>query len=129
MDNQTPPIDQQPDQQSQPQPEETAQPVVAVADTSAADSNAVFSEIAKKIIEQQEVVIGPIAVEQAKQVPELTINWPQVTVIGNPQKAIDDLVQKYKELFGQIAVQVSRDASVSLLAQLPLDKHPKSLSA
>lgn len=88
-----------------------------------------YSQIAEKIIEQQEAVIGPIAVEQAKQVNELNVDWPQhqVSVSGDPQKAIDELVEQYKELFGQIAVQVSKEASAGVLAQLPADKRPKSL--
>lgn len=94
------------------------------------DFSTLFDEIAEKIIEQQEAVIGPIAVEQARQIRELTIDWPKhdVDVTGNPQQAIDELVEKYKELFGQIAVQVSRDAAASVLAQLPPDQQPKSLA-
>ncbi|MDB5184183.1 MAG: hypothetical protein JWO07_864 [Candidatus Saccharibacteria bacterium] len=100
--------------------------VVPVAD----DAPSLFSQIAEKIIEQQEAIIGPIAVEQAKQIRELAINWPKhdVGITGSPQDAIDDLVEKYKELFGQIAVQVSREASASFLAQLPVDQRPKSLT-
>lgn len=100
------------------------------AATPANDLSALFDQIAEKIIEQQEAVIGPIAVEQAKQIRELTIDWPQhdVDVTGNPQQAIDELVEKYKELFGQIAVQVSKDAAASVLAQLPPDQQPKSLA-
>lgn len=90
----------------------------------------VFSQIVEKIIEEQEAIIGPVAVEQAKQIRELAINWPEhdVDITGNPQQAIDELVEKYKELFGQIAVQVSREAAASFLAQLPADQQPKSLT-
>lgn len=88
-----------------------------------------FDQIVEKIIEQQEAIIGPVAVEQAKLVKELKINWPEhiVDVTGNPQKAVDDLIDQYKELFGQIAVQVSKEAVASLLAQVPADQQPKSL--
>lgn len=106
------------------------QAVPAQPATPTNDLNALFDQIAEKIIEQQEAVIGPIAVEQAKQIRELKIDWPQhdVDVTGNPQQAIDELVEKYKELFGQIAVQVSKDAAASILAQLPADQQPKSLA-
>ncbi len=88
-----------------------------------------FDQIAEKIIEQQEAIIGPVAVEQAKQVRALKVNWPQhdVDVQGDPQAAIDNLIEQYKELFGQIAVQVSKEAVANILAQLPADKRPKSL--
>lgn len=88
-----------------------------------------FDQIVEKIIEQQEAIIGPVAVEQAKKVSELKINWPQhaVDIDGNPQAAIDELVAQYKELFGQIAVQVSKEAVAAILAQMPTDQQPKSL--
>lgn len=106
------------------QPIADAQPVTPVVDVAL-----LFNQIAEKIIEQQEAVIGPIAVEQAKQIRELSINWPQhhVGVSGNAQQAIDELVEKYKELFGQIAVQASRDAVANILPQLPSDQQPRSL--
>lgn len=90
---------------------------------------ALFDQIAEKIIEQQESIIGPIAVEQAKRVKELTINWPKHTVdiSGSPKTAIDELVAQYKELFGQIAVETCKDAVSRYLAQLPTDQLPESL--
>ena len=36
-----------------------------------------FEQIVVKIIQQQEAIIGPIAVEQAKQVKKLKIDWDQ----------------------------------------------------
>ena len=36
----------------------------------------VFAQIVEKIIEQQESIIGPDAIQQAKHVIELTIDWP-----------------------------------------------------
>lgn len=103
--------------------------VAPQAPASAVNIHELFDQIAEKIIEQQEAVIGPIAVEQARQVKELTIDWPQhdVDISGNPQHAIDELVEQYKELFGQIAVQASREAVASILAKLPPDQMPQSL--
>lgn len=93
------------------------------------DPKQLLAQIAEKIIEQQESIIGPIAVEQARQVRELTIDWPQhlVGIEGNPQDAIDDLVAQYKDLFGQIAVETCKEAVGRYLVQLPEDQKPKSL--
>ncbi len=93
------------------------------------DTLQLFDQIVEKIIEQQEAIIGPVAVEQAKKVHELKINWPQhlVGIDGNPQQAIDELVAQYKELFGQIAVQVSKEAVAAIMAKLPPEQQPKSL--
>lgn len=89
----------------------------------------VFAQIVEKIIAQQETIIGPIAVERAKLVNKLKIDWPQhsVSVSGDPQDAIDELVECYKELFGQIAVETCKEAASKLLVQLPADQQPKSL--
>jgi molybdopterin converting factor small subunit len=99
------------------------------ADTNVPDIAKLFGQIAEKIIEQQEAIIGPIAVQQAQRVGELTIDWPQheVAISGNPQTAIDELVEKYKELFGQIAVETCKDAVSRYLAQLSADQVPSSL--
>lgn len=89
----------------------------------------VYAQIATKIIEQQEAIIGPIAVEQAKQVTQLSIDWSKHTVgvSGNPQDAIDKLVEQYKVLFGQIAVETCKEAVAKYLPQLTADQLPKSL--
>ncbi|HSX23530.1 MAG TPA: hypothetical protein VLE74_00295 [Candidatus Saccharimonadales bacterium] len=99
------------------------------ADAAAAGLQSLFDQIAEKIIEQQESIIGPIAVEQAKQVKELKIDWPQHTVdiSGSPKVAIDELVEQYKVLFGQIAVETCKEAVSRYLAQLPANQLPESL--
>lgn len=93
-------------------------------------SEDIFDEIVAKIIEQQEAIIGPIAVDQAKLVKELKINWAnkhEIDIEGSPQLAIDELVEQYRELFGQIAVETCREAASKLLTQLPADQQPSSL--
>lgn len=89
-----------------------------------------FDQIAEKIIEQQEAIIGPIAVDQAKLVDQLKVNWAEhdVDITGDPGKAIDLLVSQYKELFGQIAVQTCKEAAEKLLAELPANQRPSSLA-
>lgn len=98
-------------------------------ETTAIDLTDIFGQIAEKIIEQQEAIIGPIAVQQAEHVKSLKIDWPQhlVGVSGNPQAAIDELVEQYKELFGQIAVETCKEAAATYLAQLTPEQLPESL--
>ncbi len=95
----------------------------------APDLHVIFDQIAEKIIERQEAIIGPVAVAQAKNVKALKIDWPQHTVgvSGNPQDAIDKLVEQYKELFGQIAVESCKEAVAQYLAKLPTAQVPESL--
>jgi len=89
----------------------------------------VYAQIATKIIEQQQNIIGPVAIEQAKTVSGLKVDWDkhQVTVSGNQQSVIDKLVDQYKELFGKISVEVCKEAASKLISQLPADKQPSSL--
>ena len=102
---------------------------VAATDFVTPDFHALFGQIAEKIIEQQEAIIGPVAVERAKSVSGLSIDWPQhdVDVAGDPQAVIDNLVSQYKELFGQIAVETCRDAVSRYVLQLPVEQRPHSL--
>jgi len=89
----------------------------------------VFNQIAAKIIEQQQTIIGPVAIEQAKSVSGLKVDWDkkQVTVTGDGAAVIDKLVAQYQELFGKISVEVCKEAASKLVSQLPADQQPKSL--
>lgn len=89
----------------------------------------IFNQIAQKIIEQQESIIGPVAVERAKLVAELDIDWARHTVGvgGNPQDTINKLVEQYKELFGQIAVESCKQAVGQYMSQLSFEQQPNSL--
>ncbi len=89
----------------------------------------VYAQIAVKIIKSQENIIGPVAIEQASQVSNLKVDWAkhEVSIGGDEAKAIDQLVDKYKELFGQISVEVSKEAAASLTGKLPAGKLPEAL--
>jgi hypothetical protein len=89
----------------------------------------VFAKIAQKIIEGQEAIIGPVAVEQAQHVPNLEVDWPhhQVTVKGNQTKTIDTLIAAYEDLFGRISVEVCKEAAGALVGQLKPDQLPEAL--
>ena len=89
----------------------------------------VYAQIADKIITQQEIIIGPVAVERAKSVSGLDVDWTnhKVTITGDGSKVIDDLVEQYKTLFGQISVEVCKEAVGRLAQQLSPEQMPASL--
>jgi hypothetical protein len=89
----------------------------------------VYAQIVESIIRHQEAIIGPVAVEQAEHVPGLQVDWAQhqVTISGTPVTVIDNLVQAYKNLFGQISVEVSKEAAGSLLGRLEANALPQTL--
>lgn len=93
------------------------------------DTTKVYTDIAQKIIEHQEIIIGPVAIQQAEQVDGLNLDWAQhaVVLVGNEKDVIDDLIEQYRELFGQIAVEVSKDAVSSIASQLSAQEMPDLL--
>ncbi|MDB5182408.1 MAG: hypothetical protein JWO47_192 [Candidatus Saccharibacteria bacterium] len=89
----------------------------------------VYAQIAERIISQQETIIGPVAVERAMTVKGLALDWPNhtVTITGNEPAVIDHLVAQYKQLFGQISVEVCKEAVGRLSQQLTPEQLPASL--
>jgi hypothetical protein len=90
----------------------------------------VYEKIIVKIIQAQEAIIGPVAIERAQQVKGLSItDWSnqEVKITGDEEKIVDNLIDVYKDLFGQISVEVSKEAAGSLTAELPADHVPSEL--
>ena len=89
----------------------------------------VYAQIVEKIIKAQEAIIGPVAVEQAKRVTQLTIDWDkhEISIAGDESDAIDSLVAVYQELFGQISREVSKEAAAPLISKVPADDMPEAL--
>ena len=90
----------------------------------------IYAQLAKNIIEAQETLIGPVAVMQAEKVSGLMVDWPHdhdVKVTSKGTDVINDLVAQYKELFGQISVQVCKEAVGRLVGKMAADELPASL--
>lgn len=86
-----------------------------------------YGKIAERIISEQEKIIGPVAIEQAKQVTGMAIDWKnhEIRIEGDEKKAIGELVDKYKELFGKVAIEVCKDALKTL--NPPKEELPENL--
>ena len=89
----------------------------------------IFALLAEKIIEEQENIIGPIALEQARKVPGLTVDWQQhkVSLEGNKTQILENLVDQYKGLFGQASVEVCKEAVGRYKAQFSPEQLPQTL--
>lgn len=89
----------------------------------------IFAQLAEKIIEEQEHIIGPIAVEQAKKVPGLSIDWDKHNIQFNGDKTdiIEKLVEQYKGLFGQASVEACKEAVQSVISKVPEEQRPPLL--
>jgi hypothetical protein len=88
-----------------------------------------IDEIAGKIIKEQELVIGPLAWEQAGKVTGLRIDIGknEVSIEGNPKEVLEKLVAQYEKLFGQASREVCRDAVRPLLSQVSEEEIPAVL--
>jgi hypothetical protein len=89
----------------------------------------VYEEIVVKIVSGQEAIIGPVAVEQAEHINHLKVDWEHhsVSIDGDKSNVIENLINAYKDLFGQISVEVSKQSAASLMSQLPANAVPDIL--
>jgi hypothetical protein len=88
-----------------------------------------FNEMIIKIITEQENIIGSLAVEQAKKVNGLNVDWPnhQITVNGNEKIIIDSLIKQYEKIFGQASIQICKEVASSYLGKLSSNEIPTIL--
>lgn len=88
----------------------------------------VYEQAAEKIIKEQESVIGPLALEQARQVSGLQVDQSNhVSFKGNKIDTLDRLVAQYRQLFGQTSVEVCKVATHNILSKLPSQEVPSLL--
>ena len=76
-----------------------------------------YDQIATKIVKEQELIIGPIAWQEAEKVPGLHIepSHAGVSVESGNGTTIDALVGQYEHLFGRAS---------DLLAPFPIGAQP-----
>ncbi len=85
-------------------------------------------DLAKRIIEEQELVIGPLAWREAKKVPGLKIgDNHSLKLDGKARAILDELVKQYEGLFGPASVEVCRQAVRGLLPEVAASDVPEVL--
>lgn len=89
----------------------------------------IFTSLAEKIIEKQESIIGPIALEQAKKVDGLNIDWPkhEIEIKGNETDVVEKLIEQYEHLFGRASIEACREAVSGIISQVPPNQIPHLL--
>ncbi len=78
-----------------------------------------YEQIVQNIIKEQEKVIGPLALDQAKKVHGISVDTgnQSVTIEGDKREAVEELVKQYEHLFGKIAIEVCKEALKNMNVQ------------
>jgi hypothetical protein len=87
-------------------------------------------DIAVRIIQEQELVIGPLAWSEAEKTQGIRVinrASSQIEIDGDGAGAVDRLVAKYERLFGRASHEVCREAAAPLLVGMPEAEIPSSL--
>src|SRR3989344_5530603 len=88
-------------------------------------------KIALRIIQEQALVIGPLAWEEAKKVSGIQVLDSQKGEVnlqdGDPKNTIDKLVAQYERIFGRASHAVCHDAVQDLLTEMTPEEVPSSL--
>ena len=94
----------------------------------AANTN-IFNQISIRIIQEQALIIGPVAWEEARKVSGLKVNTgkTEVSFSGDATETLNKLVAQYTRLFGRASAEVCKDAVQDLIVELPKDQVPSSL--
>lgn len=86
-------------------------------------------QIPIRIIKEQELVIGPLAWDEARKVAGLNVDQSQnsVSFSGDGKDIINRLVAQYERIFGKASHAVCHDAVQDILAEMSPEEIPSSL--
>lgn len=70
-----------------------------------------IAQAISKIIKEQQAIIGPVAIDQAKKVSGLQVSSADdVKITGNKKEVLGGLVNQYAKLFGKASIEVCKEA-------------------
>lgn len=70
-----------------------------------------YVEAVSRIIKEQQSIIGPVAIDQAKKVTGLEVGGvDDIKIVGNKKEVLGHLVDQYAKLFGRASVEVCKEA-------------------
>lgn len=87
-------------------------------------------QMAVRIIKAQELIIGPLAWDEAKEVPGLNVvnqDKEEVSFNGDAKDILNRLVTQYEHLFGRASHEVCREAVSDIVAEMNPAEVPDSL--
>lgn len=116
-------------QPASPPPPDTVAQIAAQPHSATPDLREVYGTICTQIVKEQGQIIGALSYEQAGQIDGLQIDPATYNCIitGEPLVVLETLVDKYRQFFGNAAVEVCREAAMHLKARLPDEQIPELL--
>ncbi len=86
------------------------------------------AQVASRIIREQQDIIGPIALSEAKKVSGLQItSVDDVQITGDHKEVLGNLVKQYQEFFGKASVEVCKEAFEPFEDKIPASEVPDIL--
>lgn len=89
-----------------------------------------FPQIALRIIKAQELIIGPLAWDEAREVSGFHVidqTRGDISFDGDAKEVLNRLVVQYEQLFGKLSDEVCREAVQDLVTEMPPEEVPSSL--
>lgn len=87
-----------------------------------------YATAISRIIKEQQAIIGPIALDQAKKVAGLTVEAvDDVKITGNKKEVLGSLVNQYAKLFGKASIEVCKEAFSVVSDKIPVTDIPDIL--
>ncbi|MEK7617178.1 MAG: hypothetical protein AAB414_03920 [Patescibacteria group bacterium] len=87
-----------------------------------------YAQAISSIIKEQQSIIGPVALEQAKKVSGLEVKGADdVKITGSKKEVLGNLVSQYSKLFGQTSVEVCKEAFQPYKDKIPASEIPDIL--
>ncbi len=88
------------------------------------------AQAVQRIIKEQQTIIGPLALEQAKKVSGITIaSLDDIKITGDHKTVLNNLVNQFSKIFGQASVQVCKDAFEAYEDKIPTGEVPEVLKS
>lgn len=88
-----------------------------------------LAQAVKNIIKEQQTIMGPIALEQARKVAGLKFSTDDIEVVGDHKMVLNALINQYARIFGQASVQVCREAFEQYQDKIPVKDIPDILKS
>lgn len=87
-----------------------------------------FAQAVSRIIKEQQDIIGPVALDQAKKVSGLQVtSMDDIKITGNKKEVLGNLVNQYAKLFGRASVEICKEAFEPFSDKIPVADVPDVL--